>query len=537
MAAPHGSSDARTAEIAAEVARRTGFGLVVASGFELERDTRERPGRRYQVNRPFEGTPSRPPSEDTSSLGARRVYEAYERRVREIAQGPLRFYAEIHGNNRRESARRIGPPPGRGPGSRSDCAALADLVRDATCRQTRVPRLDVVSAGDPVFYAAPAPSVTGPEIAERASTSSSNSPCRARPAVHAICATSFAQEFSALAADCSRLHGRADRRLDRVLSRLGIPGPRDENAGRGAAHLLLRRSRAAASARGLRVAVCRQGRHGAMVFVRARFLQRAGARRSILWGLPPRLYRDAALNTARCGARRRRRRRDRHPPSSRRGQTTYRRALLGPARAAHHGALAGLIDAINAIGARCRPTSLRPRRTASAHRPCAAWLTPTFARSRGPRHWPRRRARRARRVVDIGAPREVRARSRRPAERATRPVFRGGRARPQGSTTSVVVAGSVGRPAPPRLCRAAIAPARARDVATSPARSPSSRRLLEAMSVHARDGSPNRPSRATTRSPTRRRLRAVAVRPASESTGDARVARALTTVPRPGLRC
>src|SRR5439155_1108962 len=67
VAAPHGSSDVQTGEIAAEVARRTGFGLVVATGFNLEPDTRERPGRRYQVNRPFEGAPSRPPSEDTAS--------------------------------------------------------------------------------------------------------------------------------------------------------------------------------------------------------------------------------------------------------------------------------------------------------------------------------------------------------------------------------------------------------------------------------------------------------------------------------------
>src|SRR2546425_11554103 len=104
IAAPHGSSDARTGEIAAELGRRTGFGVVVATGFGLEPDTRERPGRRYQVNRPFEGAPSRPPSEDTASAGARLVYETFERRVRETAQGPLRFYAEIHGNNRRESA-------------------------------------------------------------------------------------------------------------------------------------------------------------------------------------------------------------------------------------------------------------------------------------------------------------------------------------------------------------------------------------------------------------------------------------------------
>jgi hypothetical protein len=157
VAAPHGSSDARTADIAAAVARRTGFGLVVASGFELEPDTRERPGRRYQVNRPFEGTPSRPPSEDTSSEAARRVYDAYERRVREMAQGPLRFYTEIHGNNRLESAGRIEiATVGIDREFAQRLRTLAELVRDAHLRgQSRVPRLEVViEPADPVFYAA-----------------------------------------------------------------------------------------------------------------------------------------------------------------------------------------------------------------------------------------------------------------------------------------------------------------------------------------------------------------------------------------------
>jgi hypothetical protein len=157
VAAPHGSSDARTAQIAAAVARRTGFGLVVASGFELEREARERPARRYQVNRPFEGTPSRPPSEDVGTEAARRVYAAYERRVRETAQGPLRFYAEIHGNNRLESAGRIEiATVGVDKEFAQRLRALAELVRDAHLRgQSGVPRLDVViEPADPVFYAA-----------------------------------------------------------------------------------------------------------------------------------------------------------------------------------------------------------------------------------------------------------------------------------------------------------------------------------------------------------------------------------------------
>jgi hypothetical protein len=157
VAAPHGSSDARTAEIAADIARRTGFGLVVASGFDLEPDTRDRPGRRYQVNRPFEGVPSRPPAEDTPSDGARRVYEVYERRVRETAQGPLRFYAEIHGNNRGDSARRIEiATVGIDAELARRLRVLAELVRDAHLRgHAAAPRLDVlIEPADPIFYAA-----------------------------------------------------------------------------------------------------------------------------------------------------------------------------------------------------------------------------------------------------------------------------------------------------------------------------------------------------------------------------------------------
>jgi hypothetical protein len=157
VAAPHGSSDVRTGEIAAAVARRTGFGLVVASGFALEPTSGERPGRRYQVNRPFEGAPSRPPSEDSSSDAARRVYDMYARRVRETAQGPLRFFTEIHGNNRLESSGRIEiATVGVDKEYAQRLRALAELVRDAHLRgQTRVPRLEVVvEPADPVFYAA-----------------------------------------------------------------------------------------------------------------------------------------------------------------------------------------------------------------------------------------------------------------------------------------------------------------------------------------------------------------------------------------------
>jgi hypothetical protein len=142
VAAPHGTSDVNTGEMAVEIARRTGFGLVVATGFALSDDGT---GRRYQVNRPLEGVPGRPPSEQERTEPARRVYEMYERRVLEAAQGPLRFYAEIHGNNRAQCAGQIEIAT---VGVDAELAlrlrALAELIRDAHLRAgAEIPKLDV----------------------------------------------------------------------------------------------------------------------------------------------------------------------------------------------------------------------------------------------------------------------------------------------------------------------------------------------------------------------------------------------------------
>ena len=157
VAAPHGSSDLGTGEIAAEIARRTGFGLVVATGFNVERDTAEQAGRRYQVNRPLEGVPGRAPAEEMQSDTARSVYDAFERGVREVSQGPLRFYAEIHGNSRRESADRIEiATVGVDAEQAVKFRTLLELVREAHLRtRPGAPRLDVrIEPADPIFYAA-----------------------------------------------------------------------------------------------------------------------------------------------------------------------------------------------------------------------------------------------------------------------------------------------------------------------------------------------------------------------------------------------
>jgi hypothetical protein len=157
IAAPHGTSDPRTGDMAAELARRTGFGLVVATGFTLEPDGPHAPGRRYQVNRPSEGIPGRPPSQESVSDDARRVYEAYEQRVREAAQGHLTFYAEIHGNNRQEAADRIEVATvGVDREQAQRLRTLFELVRDAHLKgQPSAPRLQIrVEPADPILYAA-----------------------------------------------------------------------------------------------------------------------------------------------------------------------------------------------------------------------------------------------------------------------------------------------------------------------------------------------------------------------------------------------
>jgi hypothetical protein len=157
VAAPHGTTDQWTAEMAAEIAGHTGFGLVVATGFDGETDARERTGRRYQVNRPLEGVPGGPSAEEIDTPDARAVYESYERRVREASQGPLRFYVEIHGNSRRESADRIEiATVGVDAEASVKLRTLFELVRDAHLR-ARAPesRLDVrVEPADVVYYTA-----------------------------------------------------------------------------------------------------------------------------------------------------------------------------------------------------------------------------------------------------------------------------------------------------------------------------------------------------------------------------------------------
>ena len=154
IGAPHGRSDAGTDRISSELARRTGFGLVVATYADLDSGHR-----RLNVNRPTEGVQGGSPSEEVWTEQARQAYEAYVERVQAAAQGPLHLYVEVHGNGRQESAGRIEiATVGISREDAWQLKTLLELVRDAHLRsRPEIPRLEVlVEPLDRVYYTASA---------------------------------------------------------------------------------------------------------------------------------------------------------------------------------------------------------------------------------------------------------------------------------------------------------------------------------------------------------------------------------------------
>ena len=153
IGAPHGRSDAGTDHISVELARRTGFGLVVATYADLDS------GRRLNVNRPTEGVQGASPSDEVATEPARQAYEAYVGRVKDVAQGPLSLYVELHGNGRQETAGRIEiATVGVSPEESWRLRTLLELIRDAHLGgKPEVPRLDVlVEPLDRLHYTASA---------------------------------------------------------------------------------------------------------------------------------------------------------------------------------------------------------------------------------------------------------------------------------------------------------------------------------------------------------------------------------------------
>ena len=155
IGAPHGITDSATDLIGLELARRTGFSAVVVSGIgELDAQ-----GRRYNVNRPTESAPGDPPRAEGETEAAHRIYDGYGRSVAEAAQGPLRFYVEIHGNGHQDTAGRVEiATVGLTMAEAWRLKTLLELVRDAHLRsRPEAPKLGIfVEPVDTLRYSASA---------------------------------------------------------------------------------------------------------------------------------------------------------------------------------------------------------------------------------------------------------------------------------------------------------------------------------------------------------------------------------------------
>ena len=95
---------------------------------------------------------------------ARRVYEGYGRLVAEVAQGPLRFYVEIHGNAHQDTAGRIEiATVGVTKEDAWQLKTLLELVRDAHLSgQPNAPKLEIlVEPVDTLRYTASASKAGG----------------------------------------------------------------------------------------------------------------------------------------------------------------------------------------------------------------------------------------------------------------------------------------------------------------------------------------------------------------------------------------
>lgn len=160
VAAPHGTSDSATDLMGRELAKLTGFGLVVVTGHTHLDAT----GRRYNVNRPTESQPGAAARLEVETEPARQIYQAYRRQVGEAAQGPLQLYVEVHGNGRQESAGRVEiATVGVSPDDAWRLKTLLEMIRDARLpAESDVPRLDVwMEPHDVLWYTASAAKKSG----------------------------------------------------------------------------------------------------------------------------------------------------------------------------------------------------------------------------------------------------------------------------------------------------------------------------------------------------------------------------------------
>jgi hypothetical protein len=131
IAAAGGSVGQNTGVIAGDLARLTGFGLVVVDD----------PGGRGPGGDRALATPAR---FDPGGAGTPRPDEAYRRLVADAAQGPPALYVEIDGYGPDSSAGRVEiAAVGLGRDDAWRLATLFELIRDSRLDDASVPRLEV----------------------------------------------------------------------------------------------------------------------------------------------------------------------------------------------------------------------------------------------------------------------------------------------------------------------------------------------------------------------------------------------------------
>ena len=100
IAAPHGTYDANTPQLAIGAARRLGAGYVAAWRFTTPDKVR------LNVNRPTEGA-LLSCSQEPQTERAKEVYESYSGLVAKATAGGMRLYIEIHGNSNPKTAQNL----------------------------------------------------------------------------------------------------------------------------------------------------------------------------------------------------------------------------------------------------------------------------------------------------------------------------------------------------------------------------------------------------------------------------------------------
>jgi hypothetical protein len=156
IGAPEGPSDTGVDRVCRDLARLTGFGVVVAN----RPDTGAGQG-------DVESTRSSGQGADPAPLFAgARLDPSYQRQVQDAARGPLELYIEVRGDGRAERGPRVEIDTlGLSTEEAWQLKTLFELIRDARVDGRSVPRLPV--GVEPAGPRAPTPGSVGSLIAPR----------------------------------------------------------------------------------------------------------------------------------------------------------------------------------------------------------------------------------------------------------------------------------------------------------------------------------------------------------------------------------